>query len=70
MIKCTFIIKKNDNIEAKVEMKTKEEIGEVLINNLYFSIKAVDEYYLIDRAIPKEQHEGILLPYLIQKDYK
>ena len=39
----------------------------ILKNNLYFSIKVVDEYYLIDRNIPREQHEEILLPYLIEK---
>lgn len=68
MIKCTFIIKEsNRNTNIYVENKTQEEIDNILKNNLYFSIKVVDEYYLIDRNIPREQHEEILLPYLIEK---
>lgn len=65
MIKCTFIIKEsNRNTNIYVENKTQEEIDTMLINKEYFSIKVVDEYYLIDRNIPREQHEEILLPYL------
>lgn len=68
MIKCTFIIKEsNRNTNIYVENKTQEEIDNILKNNLYFSIKVVDEYYLIDINIPREQHEEILLPYLIEK---
>lgn len=68
MIKCTFIIKEsNRNTNIYVENKTQEEIDTMLVNKKYFSIKVVDEYYLIDRNIPREQHEEILLPYLIKK---
>lgn len=64
MIKCTFLAKENDNVKMHIEMKTQAEIDKMLINQEFFSIKVVDEYILIDREIPREEHEELLLPFI------
>lgn len=68
MIKCTFVLGKNKH-DAKIhiESKTQEEIDNMLIANMYFSIKIVDEYFLIDKRIPRAEHDDILMPYLLKK---
>lgn len=69
MIKCTFVLGSNKkDVKIHTELKTQEEIDSMLIENKYFSIKIVDEYYLIDRRISRAEHDNILMPYLLKKE--